>query len=123
MVAFDEDALICDFAETYHIFDYRSLPAELVATLAVGLRENSRIKIKMSGLKIEFTQYLLAALFDKVNWICWTKTKDAETGVNAPDRILNRILGIEQEDSQDEYTVYDSPEAFERARQAIIGED
>ena len=122
MVVFDEDALICDFAETYHIYDYRSLPVDLVATLAVGLRENSRIKIKMSGLKMEFNQYLLAALFDKVNWLCWAKTKDAENGVNVPDRILNRLLGIDQEEAGDEYAVFDTPESFEAARQAILGE-
>lgn len=35
MLNLSEDALICDFAETYHIYDYRSLPLRLVATLAV----------------------------------------------------------------------------------------
>ena len=50
MIEFDEDALICDLAETYHIFDYRSLPVQLVATLSVGLRDNSRIKMRAAGI-------------------------------------------------------------------------
>lgn len=49
MIAKDEDALICDLAETYRIFDYRSLPLKTVATFSVGLRENSRIKMSLGG--------------------------------------------------------------------------
>lgn len=49
MLSEDEDAFICDMAETYHILDYRALPVTLLATLASGLRENSRIKMKMAG--------------------------------------------------------------------------
>ena len=44
MAARDEDALVCDMAETYHIFDYRALPLFLAARLACGLREDSRSK-------------------------------------------------------------------------------
>lgn len=43
MIATDQDALICDMAETYGIFDLQALPVATLATLAVGLRENSRI--------------------------------------------------------------------------------
>ena len=92
MVSVDEDALICDFAEVYHIYDYRSLPVKLAATYAVGLREDSRIKIKMSGIKMPFDRYLLAGIFDKINWLCWTNTKDGSNNVNMPQRILRQIL-------------------------------
>ena len=30
MIKTDEDALICDLAETYQIYDYKSLPAYMV---------------------------------------------------------------------------------------------
>ena len=36
MIFTDEEALICDLAETYQIFDYRSLPVRTVATLSAG---------------------------------------------------------------------------------------
>lgn len=49
MMAADEDALACDFAETYGILDMRQLPAGKLATLAAGLRENSRIKLHLGG--------------------------------------------------------------------------
>ena len=48
MLKKDEEALICDFAETYHIYDYKRLPLTTVAALAVGLRENSRLKMAMN---------------------------------------------------------------------------
>lgn len=43
MINTDEDALICDFAETYHIYDYRSLPLHMAGIFACGLRPDSRI--------------------------------------------------------------------------------
>lgn len=124
MVMTDEDALICDMAETYGVFDFYSLPAPLAATLAVGLRDDSRIKIKLSGMKIDQTLYLIAALFDKVNWLCWTKTEDAQRGVNMPKRIIERLTEADrpQDETDDDYLVFDSPEAFEAERQRLLGE-
>ena len=60
MISADRDALLCDFAETYGIYDFRALPAFTLATLAVGLRDDSRIKMKMHGTRITRTETLLA---------------------------------------------------------------
>ncbi len=62
----DEDALICDLAETYHIFDYRSLPVQLVATLSAGLREDSRIKLRMADAPANLDTIILAAIADNL---------------------------------------------------------
>lgn len=125
MIIFDEDALICDMAETYGVFDLYELPVQLAATLAVGLREDSRIKIKMSGMKMDFQKYILAALFDRVNWLCWTKTKDATHGSNMPVTILDLLLQNESKvdtSNSDNLMKFDSPDAFETARKMILGE-
>ena len=122
MLTFDEDALICDMAETYGVFNLFELPPQLAATLAVGLREDSRIKVKMSGMKMDFNKYILAALFDKVNWLCWTKTKDAQHGTHVPESILDLLLQTDKPNAPDEFMVFDSPEAFEKARQDLLGE-
>lgn len=66
MIKFDKCALICDLAETYHIYDYRSLPAQLVATLSAGLRDNSRIKMRLAGAPASQDILLLAAIADRV---------------------------------------------------------
>lgn len=66
MVALDENALICDFAETYNIYDYKALPVKLAGTLASGLGENSRIKIKARGEKAPRDTILLAVIADRL---------------------------------------------------------
>ena len=64
MIHDDEEALICDFAETYHIYDYRSLPLSLASTLAAGLRDTSRIITKTTEAKASTTNTLLAMIAD-----------------------------------------------------------
>lgn len=107
MIALDEDALICDMAETYHIYDMESLPAEYVATLAYGLRDNSRIKIKASGLRVDISTLLLAHIADNTAINVYAKTKDAKTGKNKPKSMVKALV--------------DRPE--DHARQFDTGED
>ena len=66
MVSLDEEALICDFAETYHIYNWRALPVRMAATLAAGLRENSRIKRKARGETASQETILLAMITDRL---------------------------------------------------------
>lgn len=66
MIELDEDALICDFAETYHIYDFRGLSPIRAGVLACGLRDDSRIKMKMMGMKVPFDDMLLATIADKL---------------------------------------------------------
>lgn len=76
MIKLDEDALICDLAETYHIYDYRSLPVKLVATLSAGLRDNSRIKLKAAGSPVELETIILAAIADNLSMLRLGFSKD-----------------------------------------------
>lgn len=66
MIRLDEEALICDLAETYHIYNYKSLPAITVATLASGLRDDSRIKLKQNKQRISNTDLLLSVIADRL---------------------------------------------------------
>lgn len=50
MLAVDEDALFCDLAQTYHVIGFDTEPPEILATLAAGLGEESRIKQKMNRI-------------------------------------------------------------------------
>jgi hypothetical protein len=61
MIADGEDELICDLAETYRILHYRTVALPLLATLAAGLREDSRICKKQSGVKTDTSTLLLGA--------------------------------------------------------------
>lgn len=97
MVALDEDALICDFAETYHIYDFRRLPVEYAATLADGLRENSRIKMLQSGLVVDFKTLLLAHIVDNTATNVYFKTKDAQKGKNKPKSVVELLTKPQKE--------------------------
>lgn len=119
MIAVDESALICDLAETYHVYDYRSLPVQLVATFCVGLRENSRIKMKLSGMSYPYETILLAGIIDKLSLLVWQRTKDGVSGENVPKSVLATILNIENVSEKD-HLVYDSAEDFERAKDNIL---
>ena len=62
MLKVDRTAVICDMAETYHIYDLRLLPARTVAMLACGLKADSRIKTEMAGVKASPPSILLSAM-------------------------------------------------------------
>ena len=69
MIKLDENALVCDLAETYHIYDYRSLPVRLVATLSAGLRDNARIKLKAADSPVSLDTIILAAIADNLTML------------------------------------------------------
>ncbi|MQW23885.1 MULTISPECIES: DUF5361 domain-containing protein [unclassified Lactococcus] len=118
MIGFDEEALMCDLAEVYHIFDYKQLPAQKVAVFSIGLRDNSRIKLKMSGQNISFETTLLAGITDKLSVLIWSKTKDAQKGANKPKLILNELNKTNQSD--DKEMVFNSGEEFDKYRAQLL---
>jgi hypothetical protein len=117
MLRADKNALICDLAETYHIFDYKQLPPSQVAIFAIGLRDNSRIKMKLSGSKVPPDICLLAGIFDRLNVLLWSKTKDAEKGRNRPKPLLS-VLYEEQKDT--DISAYSSGEDFLKEREKLL---
>ena len=119
MIRLDESALICDFAETYHILDYRALPLQTAAVLASGLRDNSRIKMRIAEVEVSPETALMAAAVDRLSLLVWAKTKDAETGINRPESILAKITNRETKTDSD-LQAFDTAEEFEAARQRII---
>jgi len=119
MIATDEDALICDLAETYGIFNMEGLPVELVAVLSCGLRENSRIKMVMSDTTVDPNTLLNAAAVDRLTTLIWQRTKDGAKGRNRPPSIVERMLKKPQDDDVRRFR---SVEEFERERNRILGE-
>ncbi|QIM45660.1 hypothetical protein GPZ88_00700 [Streptococcus ruminicola] len=117
MIKTDEDALICDLAETYHIYNYRQLPADLVAVFSVGLRDDSRIKMKMSGQKIPLKTLLLASITDRVGVLAWQNTKDGHEGRNVPKSLVETLTSRPKEREE---AVFASGEEFEKARTRIL---
>lgn len=120
MLQTDKDSFICDMAETYHILNYESLPFDLLVTLANGLRENSRIKCKLAGIPIGMDTFFLAGVYDKVNWLAWSRSTASENADSAPKAILPMLLGIKDE-VEKEITRYESGDDFEAAWRRLGG--
>lgn len=119
MLSFDEDALVCDLAETYHVYDWRSLPLRTAATLASGLGVTSRIKTKMGGLSVPLDLLIEAGIQDRLSLLVWAKTKDAQHGRNRPAMLTDELLDRKDEDG----VSFASGEDFERFRAGFIQGD
>jgi len=92
------DELICDFAETYRIYNYRELPPHTAAVLACGLRDDSRVKMALSNLSVSFDTLLLAAIADRAVMQLYAGTKDAQHKRNKPELIVPKLLQGQDED-------------------------
>lgn len=119
MISLDRDALICDLAETYGLYDLRALPVSTLATLAVGLREDSRIKMCISGVKVSRMEMLLAAAVDRLSLLVWAKTENGRNNVNRPKSILDIIL--DEEEQKSDVRSFASAEDFENEWARITG--
>lgn len=117
MIATNEDALICDFAETYRIYNYKELPPKRAAIFAAGLPADSRIMRALSGQKTSIETVLLAQIADSLQLLVWFRTKDGQRNVNRPKSIVEELT----KDRSEEYAEYDSIEAYEAARKRIMG--
>lgn len=119
MISTDKGALICDLAETYGIYDYRSLPVRTVATLSAGLRENSRIKNKMRGGKAETdTDVLIGHTYDRLVDVLFALGAYKKH----PDSLAFKLMGIEEGRTKEGKNIkaYSSGEAFEKAYKRLL---
>lgn len=98
MIAVDEPALVCDFAQVYNVIDYRALPARRAALLACGLGPGSRIQLSLSGAAVPPELMLLAAIADGINLLVWQNTKDGHKNRNRPASILEGLHRKEPEE-------------------------
>ncbi|WP_171313677.1 DUF5361 domain-containing protein [Enterococcus cecorum] len=117
MLQLDEDAIICDLAETYNIYDYRQLPALRVAVLVCGLREDSRIMMKISDSKLPLDTLLLAGVADRLSIMIWQNTKDGQKGKNQPISIVDQLT---RKQVEREELSFESGKDFEIAKSKIL---
>lgn len=118
MIAKDEEALICDLAETYRIYDYKQLPPLRVAVFAVGLRENSRIKMKLNDQKTPIDTLILAGIADRLSVLAWMQTEDGRKGINRPAMLVDTL--VNKKPKETDVIVFKSGEDFEKTRKEII---
>lgn len=111
--------MICDLAETYHILNYKELSPYLVAVLVFGLNDNSRIKKRYSNSKISVDQILMAMVVDDLNFLAWTKTRDAKHGKYKQKSILKTLQG-EYEKPKEDLISFKTVEEYEEYMKQFI---
>ena len=95
MMAKYPDELTCDMAETYGVFDIKRVPVKLLATLAVGLRDDSQ-----TVLLAKLIDVLRGVEYDNPLSLTAQCFADGPTGsTTAP---------------KEQYEIFDSPEAFKK---------
>ena len=118
MIATDEDALVCDMVETYRIYDYRALSPMKAAVLACGLRDDSRIKMKLQEQNVPFDTLLLAVIADRMGLQLYSGSKDAQRHRNRPESIAEKLLQGQKEEA---VKAYRSASDFEAAFRRLAG--
>lgn len=119
MLERSEDSLICDLAETYHIYEMRSFKASYIAILAAGLREDSRVMMLFSGNKIRPSLLLQAASLDKLALLWWAETKDGQKNRNRPESVVESLTK-ENKQTEEPPIVFESAEDFNKTREEMI---
>lgn len=119
MIVTDEEALICDFAETYRIYDYKKLPLRKAAIFASGLRDNSRIKMKMSGANVPLETLIQASISDRVGLMAWMQSEDGRKNRNRPKSILDLIS--RNQTKKNEVETFETGENFDREWRRLRG--
>ena len=125
MIRTDADALACDMAETYGIYDMRTLPLSRAAVFACGLRGGARIIQKIAGLRDSAEgrteRMLLAVIADGVNTLAWQNTKNGQKGKNRPESLFSALFHEIGKGKRDSVRAFESQEAFQAAWKAATG--
>lgn len=108
--------MICDLAETYHIYNYKGCPPLLVGTLVFGLRDDSRVKMYLSGQKQPLDRILTARMVDELSFLSWANSRDGQKNRNRPKSVLQSLLGINK---KEEYATFKTFDEFKRMWDAI----
>ena len=123
MLDLDEEALICDLAETYGIYDYKSMPLRLISTLASGLRADSRIMLRISKdpepRDVEVT--ILGAIADRLAYISYILLKAMKADPEVPVPIIKAILEMDKKQSNEEVLKFNTSEELDRELKRLRG--
>lgn len=112
-----ESELICDFAEYYHILDYKSIEPGLAGVLLDGLRPESRTKMKLNNQKITLEQTLLAIIADGIKGLIYQNSRKKNKKV--PESILKILINGKNESKLSKG--FESAADFEKSWQRITG--
>lgn len=90
-----------------------------MAVLVFGLNDNSRIKKRYSNSKISVDQILMAMVVDDLNFLAWTKTRDAKHGKYKQKSILKTLQG-EYDTKKEDLISFKTVEEYEEYMKQFI---
>lgn len=105
-----EDDLICDLAQTYGVHDWRTIPPANAAAMALGLPDDSRVKLKLSGQSFGFEQRLMMLIYDRLNWLKWSRTKACQNGAEPPLPLEIEIMQAAERAEEQQLMGFDDPD-------------
>jgi hypothetical protein len=88
------------------------LAPSLVATLTMGLRENSRVMMKIGKQKLNYQEKMLALIFDALQIIAFKQGH--KKSASKPVSLLEKLT--EEKKPKDELMVFNSADSFEAWR-------
>lgn len=88
-----------------------------MAVFCIGLKEDSRIKLRLANQRVGINTMLLALMADRLGLLVWSKTKDGQKGRNQPRSLVDSLNHVIKEP---ETMVFESSEDFERMKNEII---
>ncbi len=118
MLASDRDALECDFAQFYGIYDITRMDPAIIITLACGMPAESRIIRKLSKTQNDIKTLLLATIADSVALLVWFRTKDGQRNRNRPKSFAQILSGKGEKIKQEQS--FATPAEFEKRRREIL---
>lgn len=106
-----ENDVICDLAETYHIFSYKEHKPSFIATLLSGLKDDARISMRFAGVTADTKTRLLAMIADLIRAL--GGSFDGENGVSIYDSFISSHKSKKT-------TGFNTVEEYEKRRNEII---
>lgn len=115
MLAKHKNALICDLAETYRIYDWRRVPVKTLGIFAAGLRPDSRVVLEQVGEDFSTDTMILASIADTTRYIL--HAFGAKKGDPLPPSLVEALRHKDEVQEEQRFRTGDD---FDAARDAIL---
>ena len=110
------DELTCDMAETYGVFDIYRLPVRTLATLAVGLRDDSRVMMAKSGRLADDKTVMLSYIADLLRGVQPSDPNSLTARCYADGTFAKKPAA---QPSNDKHEIFNGPEDFRKRWEEI----
>lgn len=101
-------------AEYYGIYDYKSLNFKKLGVFVFGLGDNSRLKKKISGMRVDLDTIIMAGILDRLSLLLYSFSNS-----KSKPKYISDIL-LAKEDKEKKIKGYVSGKEFEKRRDEIL---